>query len=281
VRDNELRLFVDFGIMPQETNPPQLSNRLFNEALSQQQALPQQANSEQTNSVLAQYQKLLDLGPGQLSAAQAAVIYHNMAGLAYKSGDYVKAYVWEKKAISLAPGHGEMQQALAQYQQKFSPPHITQQISGWEQLQININQLPTDAWLSLSLILILVTGGVFLKRLLNHKKIQVRDQLSLPFWTLQQWPIYSLLFVTLISVSFSWLAVSYASIPRALVIAEKADIQTAPGADKPVIYQAQAGLELQLLRSEEGYFQVRYPGAFSGWVAKAQIEPLSLFFGQK
>lgn len=263
--------------MPQESN----SQQLFNEALSQQQALQQQSTADQLNSVIGQYKKALDLGPAQLSRSQAAVIYHNMAGLAYKNGDYVKAYVWEKKAVNLSPGHGEMQQALAQYQQKFSPPRITQQISSWEQLQMTTSQVPTDAWIVLSIILILTTGGVFFKRLLNHKKIQVRDQLQLPFWTWQQWPIYSLVFVTLVAVFLSWFAVSYANIPHALVIGEKADIQTAPGENKPIIYEAQQGLELQVLRFEDGYFQVRYPGAFSGWVAQAQIEPLSLFFGQK
>ena len=67
---------------------------------------------------------------------------------------------------------------------------------------------------------------------------------------------------------------------RALVISEKAQVQTAPGENKPVIFELQSGQELEVLRADQGYFQVRYPGAFSGWIKKTQLEILSLSFGQ-
>ena len=96
----------------------------------------------------------------------------------------------------------------------------------------------------------------------------------------KKWPAFVALFFTFAMLSASYVSFQDAYTTRALVIAEKAQVQTAPGENKPIIFELQSGQELEVLNFDQGYFQVRYPGAFSGWIKKTQLEILSLTFGQ-
>ena len=116
-----------------------------------------------------------------------------------------------------------------------------------------------------------------LKTFVTHKKNQIAEN----FLSLSRWPIYSTLTITLLVISITYVRYLANEIPHAIIIAERAQVQTAPGENKPVIFEAQAGLELEVLKFDQGYFQIRYPGAFTGWINKSQLEILSLAFEQK
>jgi tetratricopeptide (TPR) repeat protein len=263
--------------MPQENNNTPTSTtiaistpQLFDQAL----AFQQQKNWDQA---LLNYQNLLDQGRGHLSNLQASVVYHNMSNVAYEKGDFLKAYTWSKKAVVLNPGNSAAQEALGVYSKKFEVPVIAHQISNFDNLKKISTQVSLDAYLILSLILILFTLSLFLKNALLVRKKQLAEDFSRTV----RWPAYSVLVVTLFVLSATWLRYSESQVLHAIVISEKAQVQTAAGENKTVIFEAPAGLELEVLKADQGYFQVRYPGAFIGWVAQAQLEILSLSFEQK
>ncbi|MEQ1723402.1 MAG: hypothetical protein ABL930_09520, partial [Pseudobdellovibrio sp.] len=163
------------------------------------------------------------------------------------------------------------------FSKKFEVPVIARQISSYDHLKQEVAKLPLDAWCVLSLILIFVTLGLSLKTFVTNKK----NQLAENFLTLSRWPIYSALVITLLVISITYVRYLEYKTPHAIIIAEKAQVQTAPGENKPVIFEAQSGLELEILKFDQGYFQIRYPGAFAGWIKKSQLEILSLSFEQK
>jgi hypothetical protein len=254
--------------MPQE-NVSQNFNELFGTALALQQ-------EKKWDEALASYQKLLDQSRDSLSAQQASVIYHNMSAIAFAKNDLLKAYVWSKKALHLNPANSQAREAYENYSKKVEVPSIPHQISGTDQLQKMIGHVPADIWLAGTLALLLGTAWVFLKYFLRVKKNKLNGIFKKP----PLWHGYLLLLVTLIFAAACYVGVNESQKQLAVVIAEKAPVQTVPGENKAVIFEAQAGLELEVLAADENYFQVRYPGAFTGWVNRNQIELLSLSFRQ-
>lgn len=249
--------------MPQEL----VVTDLFNQALAQLQQKNWDASIEL-------YQKLLDQGRESLTPPQAAVIYHNMSTIAAEKGDHLMAYSWSKKSLSLDSGNSVYRENFEHYAQEFQIPNIPHQISNFDNFKSGIAKIPLDAVLGLSLILLLATIWILIKKLILTKK----NQLAEVFSSVSFWPVYILgiLCVLLISVSFfRW---EQASCPRGVLIADKVQIQTAPGENKTVIFEAPAGLEVEVLGDMDNYFQIRSPGAFSGWIKKNQLELMSLSF---
>lgn len=255
--------------MPQET---EIQN--FNEAFSQALALQQQKSWDDS---LSAYQKLLDQSLNQLTSQQASVVYHNMSIIASEKADHLKAYVWSKKALNLDPSNAVAKQSFEHFAKKFEVPHISHQISNYDNFKKLISIAPLDIWLIVTLILVLSSFAWAVKKLITGKKNKLNDI----FQSTSMWPVYILSTVSACMVVISILRYHDSQITKAIVIAEKASVQTAPGENKPVIYEAQAGLELEVLKLTDGYFQIRYPGAFSGWVNQSQIELLSLRLEQE
>lgn len=246
--------------MPQET----ATTELFNQALAQLQ-------QKNWDASVALYRELLDQG---LSRTQASVVYHNMSILAQEKTDYLMAYTWSKKALWLDPANSAAQSAFAQFSSQFQVPTLPHQISNFDNFTSLIGRVPLDAWLFLSTLLLLLTFWLFAKSWLLQKK----NRLSDVFAATSKWPLFTAAFFTLVFIAVSYFAFSQSQISRGILITEKVRVQTAPGENKPVIFEAPAGLEVEVLKEDAGYFQVRSPGAFSGWVERSQLELLSLNF---
>lgn len=254
--------------MPQESGTQNFSDA-FNSALSLQQ-------EKKGDEALTAYQSLLDLGRETLSLQQASGIYHNMSGIAFEKGELLKAYVWSKKALSLNPGNQQAKESYAAYSQKFEIPNIPHQISNYDNFKKIVSVVPTDFFLILSLILTLSTVWIAFKRTITVKKNKLNDIYRHP----PVWPVYILSIISVLVIAMSTLNYLEGNKHTAIVITEKAAVQTVPGENKPVIFEAPAGLELEILKQNENFFQVRYAGAFTGWVHRSQIELLSLSFRQ-
>ena len=245
--------------------------QLFDQAL----VLQQQKNWDGSLEI---YQKLLDQSREDssinLDVFQAAAIYHNMSSIAYQKGDFLKAYVWSRKSLALNPSSQLAQDAYAQYSKKFEVPVVARQITNFEQIKMILAKTPVDMWLFLSLALTLLSVWLVLKNIITTKKNQAANK----FDRLSKAPAYFLIGLTFIVLSIAYIRYLDSSTSRGIVIAEKAQVQTTPGENKSIIFEAQAGLELEVLKFDQGYYQVRYPGAFSGWINGSQIEVLSLSF---
>ena len=265
-RDNEHGFFVDFGIMPQESE-----NSNFAEAFNRALALQQEKKWDDS---LNEYQKLIDLGRDAFSDSQAGAVYHNMAIIAAQKGDQMKAYIWAKKAVFLNPGNNLSREAYENYAKKVEIPSIPHQISNFDNLNKLLSSVPLDFWLIVSVILTLFSVRSSLKNLVERKK----DRIAGVFEHAFPWKVYILGSAAAISITFSFFAYKRSQIATAVVLADKTPVQTVPGENKPVIFEAQAGLELEVLDSDSKFFKVRYPGAFTGWVNKSALELLSLSF---
>lgn len=254
--------------MPQESVPQENNfNELFSGALALQQ-------EKKWDEALTSYGQLLDQSLSQLTAQQAAVIYHNMSAVAYAKNDVLKAYVWSKKAANLDPSNQQIRDSYVSYATKVEIPSIPHQISGLDRVKKSVATVPFDVWIIVMFSVLLVTVWKYLKHLVQIKKDKLNGNFKKPAW----WVEYSLLGIVFLSAAVCFISYQQSQIQHAVVVAEKAPVQTVPGENKPVILEAQAGLEVEVLAADDQYFQVRYPGAFTGWINRSQVELLSLSF---
>ncbi|MGZ3689891.1 MAG: hypothetical protein ACXVAX_00220 [Pseudobdellovibrio sp.] len=252
--------------MPQESVSQNL-NDLFGQALALQK-------DKKWDESLTAYQKIIDLGPDQLGTTQASVLYHNMSTVAFEKSDFLKAYIWSKKAVSLNPANQQAVESLEVYAKKVEIPNIPHQISNFDNFEKIIDLAPLDLWMVLTLIILLLTFRQWLKRFVLIKKNQAQGIYQKP----SAWLVYILSILSVVTLVLGAIRYESSLKQQAIVIADKAPVQTVPGDNKPVIYEVPAGAELDVLSEKDNYFQVRYPGAFSGWVSKNQLELMSLTF---
>lgn len=269
MRDNQRLFFVDFGSMPQENSSPEQTNnlttsadQLFNTALALQQ-------KKDWELALNAYRELLS-DSINLNDFQASVAYHNMSLIAYEMKNNLMAYAWSKKSLALNPGNQLAKQSFEHFSKNVEIPAISHNISTLDTLKVVVSKVPLDIWLSLCVVLILFTFIKVLKNITLKRRQPGSKQ--------KKWPIWILLFFSILIISISYVSYNEGSVIKAIVISDKAAVQTAPGDQKAVIFEAPLGLELEVLKSEGDFFQVRYPGAFSGWIKAPQLEVMSLSF---
>jgi hypothetical protein len=240
---------------------------LFNQALVQLQ-------QKNWDASITLYRQLLDQS---LSEAQASVVYHNMSTIAAEKADFLMAYAWSKKALWLDPSNSAARFAFEQFSAQFQAPTVPHQISNFDNFIGLIGRVPLDVW-------IFVTGGLLLLTiwlLARNWVLQKKNRLNEVFTTAGKWPVGVALLFTVLFIIISYFAYSQSELTRGILIADKARIQTAPGENKPVIFEAPAGLEVEVLNLADGYYQVRSAGAFSGWVQQSNVELMSLNFEHK
>lgn len=271
--DNYRRMFVDFGSMPQDSVTfQQQFKQQFQEALALQQ-------QKKWDDAAGKYQTLLDEGQGSLTAEQGSVIYHNLSAIAFEKSEFPKAFVWSKKSLALDGNNIFAKSLSTEIAKKFQPVQIPHQISTIETIQkVVLKDTSFDFLLIGFLLFFILSLFLSLKTMLSRKKNQIESE------TLSVQKKNSLGLVgaftgsLLLTAIFLFLVVikwSDLSIPKAIITADNTSVQTAAGGNQAVIFEAAAGLEVDVLKIEPEYVQVRYPGAFSGWVLKKNLEILS------
>lgn len=259
--------------MPQDSMTfQQQFKQHFHDALALQQ-------EKKWDDAVSKYQSLLDEGQGTITADQASVIYHNLSAIAFEKGDTVNAYIWSKKAVTLNPDNSFAKTLSAEIAKKYQPVQIPHQISTIETLQkVTLNHASMDFLLIGFLVFFGISLFLALKNWLERKKNQIESEnLSMQKKNSMGLVIgfSSTLLIAAVFLFFCIIKWEDLSTPKAIVINDKTSVQTASGGNQAAIFEASAGLEVDVLKIEPEYVQVRYPGAFSGWVSKKNLELLT------
>ncbi len=265
-------MFVDFGSMPQDQMTfQQQFPQLFQAGLADQK-------EKKWDDAVGKYQALLDQSQNNLTNEQASVVYHNMAASYFEKADFVRSFIWSKKALSLNSDNDFSKTLLSEVTKKFQAPQIPHQISATESFKNAVlDKVTVDSLLIGSFILFAFTLHIGTKAWILRRRLQLESETAS---VQKKYPVG--LTIAFVAVGFLTLAFCAASFAKwkdnlqtkAIVSAEKAPVQTAPGGSQAVIYDATAGLEVDVLKIENDFVQIRYPGAFSGWVEKKNLEIL-------
>lgn len=255
-----------------QMSPRQTLNEIFHQALSLQ-------NEKKIDDALVAYQKILDQGLSEasdLTREQASVVSQNMSLLYLQKKDPGLAFVYNQKALFLNARNSQAVDFQKQNKNLLQTTSIPREISFFE----NINSMGLK-YLSIEilcvmtgLLLILVFKNIY-QFLIDRKKSDLMNSEIVKFKIVN----YISIFLLAIFLILLALKMSDDSELKAILKTAAATVQTAPGENQATVTQAEMGTVFKVLKisndADLTYVQIKYPGAYSGWVKRADLELLN------
>lgn len=244
---------------------------LFNEAISLHQ-------NKKNDEALAVYLKILDKSHDatNLTSEQASTVSQNIAVIYMQQGNTNLAYVYNKKALTLNPQNSFADKFHSTHLKNYKVAEIARDISVTEQLNnLGLKYVPYEATAVLSIVLFLVVLKMLFAFLLARKKTLI-ENLNPVFLN---WKFYLYAVVFLFSVTLFMFKNIELNQNTGIIKAATTSVMTAAGTNQAIITEVNIGHVVQILQTKEidgvAYAQIKVPGAFSGWIKKADLETLN------
>lgn len=243
-----------------------------------QQALVLQ-NEKKISEAIASYQKILDLGQAansELTREQASAVSHNLSILYSQKNEAALSYVYNQKAIFLDEKNSAATEFLKQSKNTFKTAPIPRDIGTIENLNsIGLKYISVELLFVIVAALMIVVFRSFFQFILERKKADVLNT-DPPTFKLVN---YVWIFLMVISSLLLSAKIIDATELKAILKSPTASVQTIPGENQAVIAQAEIGTIFNVLKvsndADLAYIQIKYPGAYSGWLKRSDLELLN------
>jgi tetratricopeptide (TPR) repeat protein len=210
------------------------------------------------------FSQALDLQPDN------ATVLVNLALTELKLGQKPAAYAHFKKALRIDPSFSVARQGFNYLETQFQVKQIPHRVEAYESLRQYLIE-PFSVLVPLILSLSLLTWwGRSLFRFLGARKRAFLAGEDQPSYSPYQIALGLALLFTLF-----WTALFKfdSSIPRGIIQVESIPVRTSPLMTSPEVLQLFGGLEVRILRKQDSWTQVEYPGSIAGWIpATALLE---------
>lgn len=248
------------------------SSTLFQLALSLQ-------NEKKSDEAITLYRKILDLGLSKdstLTREQASAVSQNLSILYFEKNEPALAYVYNQKALYLDERNHSASDFLKSSKLSFQTTSIPRDISMFENLNaIGLKYLSIEALVASTSIFLFFTLRNLSRFLIARKKSDLENSHIIKF-NLMNYVLILFLFVFSSLLAFK----IYDSMElKAIVKSAQTAVQTSAGENKPVVTQAEIGTIFKVLKfsndADLTYVQIKFPGAYSGWVKRSDLELLN------
>ncbi len=245
---------------------------LFQQALSLQ-------NEKKTDEAIVTYQKILDLGldrDNNLTQEQASAVSQNIANLYFQKKENALSYVFNQKALFLNERNSQAADFQKQNKNLYQIASIPRDISFYE----NLNSMGLKYFSIEILFAILIPILFFLLKnlfqfFLDQKKSEIANEPATKF----NFSNYFLIVLFVIVSAFLALKIQDTTQLKVILKSATAAVQTAPGENQATVTQAEIGTIFNVLKmsndADFAYVQIKYPGAYSGWVKRTDLELLN------
>jgi tetratricopeptide (TPR) repeat protein len=208
------------------------------------------------------FKQALDQQPNNVTLLVNKALAH------YELGQKFESYALLKKAITLNPASEAAQQGLEFISNQVQVKEVPHNIEFYEQTRsLLVKPFSPNTPLAFLLVLFALTGIYWIRHLSQKKKAFLAGEDSLPMGT-PGWISFVLcLFSLFWTVFYKW----DLQVPRALITKETLALHSAPTANSPTILELNGGLEVRVLRKQDQWVQVQFPGSFSGWTEKDSV----------
>lgn len=178
------------------------------------------------------------------------------------------AVAYLRDALTLSPFLPEAKRALTFVEKRLQTKEIPHTFEFWEVLhQEFLKDLSLASLLFLGAPLLLL-AGLLLLRWLKERETAFSEDLPLPrLQGLHLFVIFLSVFC-LVATLAKWIDLSQV---RGTILPEKIAVHSAADPKAPALFELYGGLEVLVLREENGWTQVRYPGGPSGWIQNDSI----------
>jgi tetratricopeptide (TPR) repeat protein len=243
-----------------------------------QQALSLQ-NEIKTDEAISAYEKILDKGlteASNLSREQASVISQNIALLYFQKKDTQLTYVYNQKSLALDPNNKQASEFQKQNKNLFQTTSIPRDISMTENLNsMGLKYVPTEILFGAVFFLAIYVFKNILQFFVDRKKSDIMN-LSIVHFKARN---YVFIFLLLATSLLLGLKITDDSVLKVIVRSPSVTVYASAGENQATVTQAEIGTILNVLKmsndADLAYVQIKYPGAYSGWVKRSDLELLN------
>jgi len=192
----------------------------------------------------------------------------NLALAHYQMGNAPLALALLRRVQGLDPDFPTARAAISFVFSQLKVKEIPHEILFYEQLRQSV-LVPVSFNIYFGLLaLFLLAAGWSLISFLSRKKIAEKAEIAPPSisWTL----IFFSSGFFIVSCLTALKAYDLTQ-PRGTIIAEKITVFSGPAKETVNLFEIYGGLEVRLLRKQDSWIQVSYPGAGSGWIEAQQV----------
>jgi len=192
----------------------------------------------------------------------------NLALARFELGQKFESYALFKKANHLNPQSESALQGLEFVKNQIQIREMSRDLEIYEQARsVLVNPISVHLPLGISLLFFILSGFLLI-RFFAEKFKSFRageDQKPLSVWGWISLIVFGLFMAWTGFYKFD------KSIPRGIVKLETLSLRSSPAANSPTVLELNGGLEVKILRAQDKWLQIQYPGTFSGWVEKEAV----------
>lgn len=192
----------------------------------------------------------------------------NLALARFELGQKFESYALFKKAVHLDPHSEAALQGLEFVKNQVQLREMSRDLEFYEQARgFFVKPISDHLPLGLSLLFFLLSGFLLIRFFSDKIKSfkAGEDQKPLSIWG------WISLILLLLSLAWSGFYKFDHAIPRGIVKMETLALHSAPAVNSPTVLELNGGLEVKILREQDNWLQIQYPGTFSGWVEKEAV----------
>lgn len=208
-----------------------------------------------------QYKQLLAKG------VDSGALYYNLGNTCFKQKHLGEAiYFWEKARQKL-PRDPDVRENLALANllvvDRIEVPPDPLPVR-WADRAVHSLTMTQDSWTVL--LLFVAANGLFSLSLLAKRPRVTRSALASAF--------VAGFFVLLFGCSLTWKTYEKNYRQTGVVIEQKSEVRSGPGAENIVVFTVHEGILLRIRGESSGWYQVSLPNGWSGWLEKNSVRVL-------
>jgi tetratricopeptide (TPR) repeat protein len=208
------------------------------------------------------FTQALDLQP------ENTTVLVNLALAHYQAGQKTIAFAYYKKAAHLDPFLSTAQQGLDFVRSQIQIREVPHRIETYERMRnYFVEPFSVLVPLAISAVLFFIWGLKTIRHYGNKKRAYLAGEDPAAYGPL------NLLLCLLFAMSLVWVGFFKidSSIQRGIVKMETLSVKSSPLLTAPEVLQIYGGLEVQILRHQDGWLQIEFPGSIAGWVEPGSI----------
>lgn len=208
------------------------------------------------------FQKALDFDQNNLQALT------NLALTYFQLGEKGWALALLRKAQNIDPLFSTPKSAFQFIQPQLEVKEIPHELTTWEAIRSRFIQPFSQAsFVFLTAVFLFAAGWSWIQYFSARQKADAEEKPYPPF------PLFSLIYsIGFVCMFLLMLGKFYdLSLSRGTVVISKASVLTLPDEKAPLLFELYAGLEVLVLKKENAWMQVQYPGGMTGWVKENSV----------
>ncbi len=173
-----------------------------------------------------------------------------------------------RDAVEVAPTENAPRQALDFVLAKLPVKEISHSAEFWETYRENVLSGVSLYWLALIGAPLVLLVGLLVLRFIADRRRALVDEEPMP----RVGPAHvAAILLLVLHLGLLMTKVMDRGQPRGTIIETKIAAHSAPDSQSPSLFELFAGLEVLILRENEAWAQVRYPGGPTGWIPKSAL----------